>query len=60
MMVRQMSCCDWLRYPEEHVRMVTHHLQFVLPELLLVGLVEKGKLANMMNEYISQNRQVGI
>lgn len=32
----------------------TYHLQLILPELLLLGLVEKGELANMVNKDISQ------
>jgi hypothetical protein len=35
-------------------------LEFVLPKLLLLGLVEKGKLANMVNEYIPQDGELRI
>ena len=38
----------------------THHLQFVLPELLLLRLIQKRELADMMHKDISQNRQLRV
>lgn len=38
----------------------THNLQFVLPKLLLLGLIEKGKIANMVNKDVSQDGQLRV
>lgn len=38
----------------------THYLQLILPELLLLGLVEKGEIANMVHENITKDREFGI
>lgn len=38
----------------------THHLELVLPKLLLLCLVEEGKVANMVNEDVSQDRELRI
>lgn len=42
------------------VRNETHHLQLILPELLLVCLVEKWEVANMVDEDVPQDRQLRI
>ena len=34
----------------------THHLQLILPKLLLVRLIQKRELSDMMHKKISQNR----
>lgn len=38
----------------------THHLQLVLPELLLPGLVEERKLADMVDEDVAQDGEFGV
>ena len=38
----------------------SYHLQFILPELLLAGLVEKGELAHMMDEDVPQDGQLRV
>lgn len=38
----------------------THYLQLILPELLLLRLVEKGEIANMVHEDITKDRELGI
>lgn len=38
----------------------THDLQLILPELLLMRLVQKWEIANMMHKDIPQNRQLGV
>lgn len=38
----------------------TYHLQLVLPKLLLAGLVEEGKVANMVNEDVAKDGQLGV
>lgn len=38
----------------------THHLQPILPKLLLVGLIEEGKVADVVDEDVAQDRQVRI
>ncbi len=38
----------------------THHLQLILPKLLLLGLVEEGELADMVDKDISEDGQLGI
>jgi hypothetical protein len=38
----------------------TYHLQFVLPKLLLLGLVEKREVAHMVNEYEAQQRELRV
>lgn len=38
----------------------THYLQFVLPELLLFGLIEKGKVADMVDEDKPHEGQLGV
>lgn len=40
--------------------MGTHHLQLVLPEFLLAGLVEKRKLADMVDKDIAQERKFRV
>lgn len=37
-----------------------HHLQLVLPKLLLLRLIQKREFSNMMHENISQDRQIRI
>jgi hypothetical protein len=32
-------------------------LEFVLPELLLLGLVQEGEVANMVYEYVAEEGQ---
>ena len=38
----------------------TYNLQLILPKLLLVRFVKKWKLANMVNEDVSQDGQLGL
>lgn len=38
----------------------THHLQLVLPKLLLLGLVEKGKLADMVDKDVAEDGETGV
>lgn len=38
----------------------TYDLQFVLPKLLLLRLVQEREIAHMVHEYISQNREFGM
>lgn len=38
----------------------THNLQLVLPELLLVRLVQERELAHMVHEDVSQDGEVGL
>lgn len=47
-------------YSECRQEFHTNHLQLVLPEFLLPGLVEKGKVAHMVHKHISQKRQLRI
>ena len=37
-----------------------YHLQLILPKLLLLGLVEKGKLADMVDKDVSEDGQLGV
>ena len=39
---------------------ITHHLKLILPELLLARLIKEGKVANMVDEDVSQNGQFGL
>ena len=36
----------------------TYNLELVLPEFLLLGLVEEGKVSNMMYKYIAEEREL--
>jgi len=38
----------------------THYLQLILPELLLLRLVEKWEIANMVHEDITKDRKLGV
>ncbi len=46
--------------PSSRFSTTTYHLQFVLPKLLLPRLIEKGKLADMMDEDVSQDGQLRV
>ena len=37
-----------------------HHLQFILPKLLLLGLVKEWKVPDMMDEYVAKDGQVRV
>ena len=39
---------------------MTYHLQFVLPELLLLCLVQEGEVADMVNEYVAEEREFRV
>lgn len=38
----------------------TYHLQLILPELLLPGLVEKGKVANMVDKDVTEDWKLRV
>jgi hypothetical protein len=38
----------------------TYHLQFVLPKLLLLGLVQEGEVAHMVDEDEAQQRELRV
>jgi hypothetical protein len=38
----------------------THHLQLVLPKLLLLGLVQKREVSHMVDEYVAQKWELRV
>lgn len=38
----------------------TYNLEFVLPELLLLGFVQEGEIPNMVHKYIAQQRKLRV
>jgi hypothetical protein len=40
--------------------MKTHHLQLVLPKLLLARFVQEGEISDMVNKDIPKDRQLGF
>lgn len=38
----------------------TYSLQLILPELLLLGLVQEREVAHMVYEYVAKNRELGV
>lgn len=38
----------------------THHLQLILPKLLLLCFVEEGKVPDMVHEYVAQQWQLRV
>jgi hypothetical protein len=49
------TCARKERKIATKVRGHTHYLQLILPKLLFSGLVEKGKVANMVDKDVSKN-----
>lgn len=41
-------------------RAISHHLKLILPELFFSSLIEEWEIADMMDEYKTQDGKVGI